>query len=81
MPQRQSRRDYERNCGRQPFTNIVDVKAAVGLPNSVAYRGVDATTGKAICDIATLTSPTFRKLTIDNLRSRWQAQFGLTVSF
>ena len=105
----------ERNCGRQPFTNIVDVKAAVGLPirranveltfdvlnfmnllndswgryefldfqtlNSVAYRGVDATSGKAIYDIATIASPTFRKFTIDNLRSRWQGQFGLRVRF
>lgn len=105
----------ERNCGRQPFTNIMDVKATVGLPiqranvevtfdvlnflnllndkwgryefldfqtlNALAYRGVDAASGKAIYDIATLTSPTFRTFTIDNLRSRWQAQFGLRVRF
>lgn len=105
----------ERNCARQPFTNIMDVKVAVGLPiqrarveltfdilnflnllndtwgryefldfqtlNSVAYRGVDAATGKAIYDIATITSPTYRKFTIDNLRSRWQGQFGLRVRF
>ena len=104
----------ERNCARQPFTNIMDVKLALGLPvrratveltmdvlnflnllnsewgryefldfqtlNSVAYRGVDAT-GKAIYDIATISSPTFRKFTIDNLRSRWQAQVGLRVRF
>jgi hypothetical protein len=105
----------ERNCGRQPFTNSMDVKLAVGLPiqrakveltfdvlnflnllndewgryefldfqtfNAVAYRGIDAATGKAIYDIATSTSPTFRKFTIDNLRSRWQGQFGLRVRF
>ena len=105
----------ERNCARQPFTNIMDAKFAVGLPiqrakveltldvlnflnllndkwgryefldfqtlNSIAYRGIDAATGKAIYDIATLTSPTFRKFTIDNLRSRWQAQFGARVRF
>jgi hypothetical protein len=105
----------ERNCARQPFTNIADAKLAVGLPiqrakvevtldvlnflnllndkwgryefldfqtlNSVAYRGVDAATGKAIYDIATISSPAFRKFTIDNLRSRWQAQFGLRVRF
>lgn len=108
-------RIVERNCGRMPFTNIMDVKFAVGLPiqrakveltfdvlnvlnllnrdwgryqfldfqtlNAVAYRGVDAATGKAIYDIATIASPTFRKFTIDNLRSRWQGQFGLRVRF
>jgi hypothetical protein len=105
----------ERNCGRQPFTNIMDLKLAVGLPiqrakveltfdvlnvlnllndewgryefldfqtfNALSYRGIDAATGKAIYDIATSTSPTFRKFTIDNLRSRWQGQFGLRVRF
>jgi hypothetical protein len=49
--------------------------------NAVAYRGIDAATGKAIYDIATIASPTVRKFTIDNLRSRWQGQFGLRVRF
>jgi hypothetical protein len=49
--------------------------------NALAYRGIDAATGKAIYDIATITSPTFRKFTIDNLRSRWQGQLGLRVRF
>jgi hypothetical protein len=105
----------ERNCGRQPFTNIVDAKFAVGLPiqrakveltldvlnflnllnsdwgryefldfqtlNALAYRGINAQTGKATYDITTFTRPTFRKFTIDNLRSRWQAQFGARVRF
>lgn len=105
----------ERNCGRQPFTNSVDVKFAVGLPiqrakveltfdvlnflnllnsdwgryefldfqtlNALAYRGIDAASGKAIYDIATINAPTFRKFTIDNLRSRWQGQFGVRVRF
>jgi hypothetical protein len=105
----------ERNCARQPFTNSMDVKFAVGLPvqrakveltmdilnflnllndewgryefldfqtlNALAYGGIDAATGKPIYNIATLTSPTFRKFTIDNLRSRWQAQFGARVRF
>lgn len=105
----------ERNCGRQPFTNSMDVKFAVGLPvqrakveitfdvlnflnllndgwgryefldfqtlNALAYRGIEAPTGQAIYDIATFTTPTFRKFTIDNLRSRWQAQWGLRVRF
>ncbi len=105
----------ERNCGRQPFTNNVDVKFAVGLParrarveltfdilnfmnllndewgryefldfqtlNALGYGGIDAATGKPIYDIGTFTSPNFRKFTIDNLRSRWQAQFGARVRF
>jgi hypothetical protein len=103
----------ERNCGRQPFTNIVDVKFALRVPagrsnveltfdilnftnllndnwgryefldfqtlNSVAYRGLD--TNKPIYDLAAITSPTYRKFTIDNLRSRWQGQFGARVRF
>ncbi|MBI2833521.1 MAG: TonB-dependent receptor [Acidobacteria bacterium] len=105
----------ERNCGRQPWTNTLDVKFAFGLPvqrakveltldilnflnllnsdwgryefldfqtlNSVAFRGIDTVTRQAIYDIATVTSPTFRKFTIDNLRSRWQAQFGARIRF
>jgi hypothetical protein len=103
----------ERNCARQPFTNIVDVKFAVRIParranveltfdilnftnllndewgryefldfqtlNSVAYRGIE--NGRPIYDIATFASPNFRKFTIDNLRSRWQGQFGARVRF
>jgi hypothetical protein len=49
--------------------------------NAVAYRGIDAATRRAIYDIGTIASPTFRKFTIDNLRSRWQAQLGLRVRF
>jgi hypothetical protein len=105
----------ERNCGRQPFTNIVDVKFALRVPagrsnveltfdilnftnllndnwgryefldfqtlNGLAYRGLDTATQKPIYDIATFTSPTFRKFTIDNLRSRWQGQFGARIRF
>jgi hypothetical protein len=105
----------ERNCGRQPFTNIVDAKFALRVPagksnveltfdilnftnllndewgryefldfqtlNALAYRGLDAATNKPIYDIATFTSPTYRKFTIDNLRSRWQGQFGARFRF
>jgi carboxypeptidase family protein len=105
----------ERNCGRQPFTNIMDAKFAFGVPirrakveltmdilnflnllndswgryefldfqtlNALAYAGIDAASGKPIYNIATFASPTFRKFTIDNLRSRWQAQFGARVRF
>ena len=107
----------ERNCARQPFTNIVDVKFALRVPagrtnveltfdilnftnllndewgryefldfqtlNSVSMPAnrIDAATGKPIYNIATLTSPTYRKFTIDNLRSRWQGQFGARFRF
>jgi hypothetical protein len=103
----------ERNCARQPFTNIVDVKFALRVPagrgnveltfdilnftnllndewgryefldfqtlNALRYEGLDG--AKPIYNIATFTSPTFRKFTIDNLRSRWQGQFGARVRF
>jgi hypothetical protein len=49
--------------------------------NALAYAGTEAGTGKPVYNIATLTSSSFRKFTIDNLRSRWQAQFGLRVRF
>ena len=107
----------ERNCARQPFTNIVDIKFAAGVPagrtnveltfdilnftnllndewgryefldfqtlNSVSMptNRIDAATGKPIYNLASITSPTYRKFTIDNLRSRWQGQFGARVRF
>ena len=42
---------------------------------------VDAATGKYVYDLATINSPTFRKFDRDDLRSRWQAQFGFRVRF
>ena len=42
---------------------------------------IDAATGKPIYNLASITSPTYRKFTIDNLRSRWQGQFGARVRF
>lgn len=47
----------------------------------VRYDGIDAATGKMIYNIANITSPTFRKFTRDDLRSRWQAQLGLRFRF
>ena len=47
----------------------------------IQFGGIDAASGKPIYNIATLASPTFTKFTTDDLRSRWQAQFGVRVSF
>jgi hypothetical protein len=47
----------------------------------IRYAGIDSASGKPIYDIATLTSPTFTKFTLDDLRSRWQAQFGARFRF
>ena len=47
----------------------------------IRYLGLDAASGKPIYDIATLAAPTFQKFTTDDLRSRWQAQFGVRVRF
>lgn len=62
------------------YANFNDI-----LVNS--FAGVDPATGKAIYNIATVTNvdatgkPTFVKFTRDDLKSRWQGQFGLRVRF
>ncbi len=53
----------------------------------IRFDGIDAATGRMIYNISNLTAvdasgqPTFRKFNRDDLRSRWQAQIGLRVSF
>ncbi len=48
----------------------------------IQYGGIDAATGKEILNLATITSPTFQgTFQRDDLRSRWQAQWGLRVRF
>jgi hypothetical protein len=47
----------------------------------IQYAGIDAASGKPIYNIATLSSPTFTKFSTDDLRSRWQAQFGARIRF
>jgi hypothetical protein len=47
----------------------------------IQYGGIDAASGKPIYNIATLASPTYSKFTLDDLRSRWQAQFGARFRF
>ena len=49
----------------------------------VAFDGIDAATGKMIYNVATLTSTTtpFQSFFVDDLRSRWQGQFGIRFRF
>jgi hypothetical protein len=48
----------------------------------IRYGGIDAATGKEILNIATIVSPTFQgTFDRDDLRSRWQAQWGARFRF
>jgi hypothetical protein len=48
----------------------------------IGYGGIDPATGKEILNLNTITSPTFQgTFQRDDLRSRWQAQWGLRVRF
>jgi hypothetical protein len=50
--------------------------------NGLIGYSLDAATGKPRLNLATITSPTFAgAFQRDDLRSRWQAQWGLRVSF
>ena len=56
--------------------------ASYNQNTDVRYGGVDAATGKMIYDIATITSSTYPgRFLIDDVRSRWQAQFGARFRF
>jgi hypothetical protein len=51
-------------------------------PTEISYGGIDKATGKEIFNIANIASPNFQGVnTRDDLRSRWQAQWGVRVSF
>jgi hypothetical protein len=71
---------FDSESGLLEYANFNDI-----LVNS--FVGVDAATGKSIYNIATVTNvdangnPTFVKFTRDDLKSRWQGQFGLRVRF
>ena len=56
------------------YTTLNDIPA-------VLFGGIDPATGKEIYNLATISSPTFNKFIRDDLRSRWQAQWGLRVRF
>jgi hypothetical protein len=51
-------------------------------PITIGYSGINAATGKETLNLSTITSPTFQgTFNRDDLRSRWQAQFGARVRF
>jgi hypothetical protein len=66
--------------------NLIDSQSGVfdlasfGDLNPIRFT-LDAPTGKYVYDLATINAPTYRKFDRDDLRSRWQAQFGLRVRF
>jgi hypothetical protein len=51
------------------------------VTSPIQYAGIDAASGKPIYNIATLMLPTYTQFTTDDLRSRWQAQFGARFRF
>jgi hypothetical protein len=49
---------------------------------TIGYGGIDKATGKEVLNIATISSPNFLgTFSRDDLRSRWNAQWGLRVRF
>jgi len=63
--------------GVQMYPNFNDILAIRANANSF----VDANTGKEIYDISPLLAPNFSLFIRDDLRSRWQAQWGVRVRF
>jgi hypothetical protein len=48
----------------------------------IGYGGIDAATGKERLNLSAIASPTFQgTFQRDDLRSRWQAQWGVRVRF
>jgi hypothetical protein len=51
-------------------------------PIPIGYAGINAATGKETLNLSTITSPNFQgTFNRDDLRSRWQAQFGARIRF
>jgi hypothetical protein len=66
---------FNKNWGWSFFPNFYS-------PQTLGYGGIDAATGKEIINAATIASPSFLGTsTRDDLRSRWQAQWGVRYSF
>ena len=66
---------FDKNSGEVYYAAFNDILA-------VRYAGVNAATGKYVYDISPLKASTFGNgFTRDDLRSRWQAQWGLRVRF
>ena len=64
---------FDKNAGTVEYANFNEL-------TFIQYRGVNAA-GKYIYNIAGITSPTYQKFLRDDLRSRWQAQFGARFRF
>jgi hypothetical protein len=66
---------FNKNWGWAWFPNFYS-------PQTLGYGGIDAATGKEIINASTIASPSFLGTsTRDDLRSRWQAQWGVRYSF
>ena len=51
-------------------------------PIPIGYAGINPATGKETLNLSTITSPNFQgTFNRDDLRSRWQAQFGARIRF
>jgi hypothetical protein len=51
-------------------------------PIPIGYGGINPATGKETLNLSTITSSNFQgTFNRDDLRSRWQAQFGARVRF
>jgi hypothetical protein len=51
-------------------------------PITIGYGGLNPATGKETLNLSTIASPTFQgTFNRDDLRSRWQAQFGMRLRF
>jgi len=66
---------FNRNWGKVQYVSF-------NQNTDIRYGGVDAASSKMIYDIATITSPTYPgRFLVDDVRSRWQAQFGARFRF
>jgi hypothetical protein len=87
VPFSQGRRKVEFTMDVLNLINLFDSSKGVFKFTSnqnispIQYPGIDAASGKPMYNIATLLASTFTKFSTDDLRSRWQAQFGARVRF
>ncbi|PYR79547.1 MAG: hypothetical protein DMF87_11030 [Acidobacteria bacterium] len=66
---------FNKNWGWSVYPNL-------NSPITIGYGGINAATGKETLNLSTITSPNFQgTFTRDDLRSRWQAQFGARIRF
>ncbi len=65
---------FDRNKGLVKYPNF-------NGPTVIGYGGLDPATGKYIYNLSTITRAGYDTFTRDDLRSRWQAQFGARFRF